>query len=290
MKMRFFYTLAVSLALASAALLPVFAQEAPLPQATPSTQNTDRSIADAFPGSVFPGALNASPSSDAPLNFTEIVSRGASRHPVNSANVPLSPAASGLPVSPQQLLLTISGSEHIQGRVEARIATGRGLYYVVPTPTGAQFIPADRITGVAFADGRPFVLTPAASRVTAHATSAAANRDLLAYAHHYPGWTSGHGTRPAFPRGMLSYPHGSSYYSSSSGHWSRPATGGGFAAGPGDSSGHDYARAVGASNDPTLSTGWTSGHGDRTEHVSDYYRHTKSGRIVHVHSYYRRHR
>ena len=50
----------------------------------------------------------------------------------------------------------------------------------------------------------------------------------------------------------------------------------------------DYSRPVGSPDDPVLSTGWTSGHGSRTQHVRDYYRHTRSGGIVHVHSYYRR--
>ncbi len=50
----------------------------------------------------------------------------------------------------------------------------------------------------------------------------------------------------------------------------------------------DYARAVGSANDPVLSTGWTGGHGARTQHVHDYYRHTRSGRLIHVHGYYRR--
>ena len=66
----------------------------------------------------------------------------------------------------------------------------------------------------------------------------------------------------------------------------RPNGNGGFDFSPHDQG--DYARAVGSANDPTLSTGWTSGHDSRTQHVHNYYRHTKSGRMVHVHSYYRR--
>jgi len=50
----------------------------------------------------------------------------------------------------------------------------------------------------------------------------------------------------------------------------------------------DYARGVGLSDDTVLSTGWTGGHGARQTHVNDYYRHTKSGRLIHVHGYYRR--
>ncbi len=66
---------------------------------------------------------------------------------------------------------------------------------------------------------------------------------------------------------------------------------GGNSAGPNDeSNAHDYARPVGSTNDPVLSTGWTHGHGSRTVHVRDYYRHTKTGKVVHVHGYYRRHR
>ncbi len=66
---------------------------------------------------------------------------------------------------------------------------------------------------------------------------------------------------------------------------------GGNSAGPNDDdNAHDYARPVGSTNDSTLSTGWTHGHGSRTVHVRSYYRHTKSGNIVHVHGYYRRHR
>lgn len=49
----------------------------------------------------------------------------------------------------------------------------------------------------------------------------------------------------------------------------------------------DYARGERLSNDTVLSTGWTGGHGTRQQHISDYYRHTKSGKIIHVHSYYR---
>lgn len=63
----------------------------------------------------------------------------------------------------------------------------------------------------------------------------------------------------------------------------------GYAAGPGDTSrAHDYARHIGSANDRSLSTGWTHGHGARTEHTRDYYRHTRSGALVHVHSYYHR--
>lgn len=65
---------------------------------------------------------------------------------------------------------------------------------------------------------------------------------------------------------------------------------GGYAASAGDTSkAHDYAVPVGAANDPVLSTGWAGPLGSRNVHVRDYYRRTKSGEYIHVHSYYRSH-
>lgn len=235
------------------------------------------------------------------------------------------PAATSLPVSEDPVSVWLYDSEKqggqagaLRGHIEARIATSQGLFYVLDTDHGAQVIPARAITfffarGPLPYPGRTIPITgpnsfagenermlaaqerAARARFAAenrqaarerasqarqsHLRAAAQNRALRAYAHAYPGWTSGHGPHPAFTR---------SSFTRSPARWGAPASGGGFAAGPGDGGGHDYARAIGSANDPVLSTGWTSGHGNRTEHVHDYYRHTKSGGMVHVHSYFRR--
>lgn len=61
-----------------------------------------------------------------------------------------------------------------------------------------------------------------------------------------------------------------------------------YAAGPTDSDhSSTYSRAAGSSYDRHLSTGWTSGHGSRTEHTHDYFR-NEHGHEEHVHAYWRR--
>lgn len=232
-----------------------------------------------------PGA--AAPSPPAPLRppttFTGVITELAARHPFGFAGRPPDAAADSLPVSDQELILTIGGTEQIEGRIEARIATVRGLYYAVPTPRGTQIVRAASVTSVRRADGGPLgslaLINPPAHRLAAGAARPSPS------ASAYPVWTGGHGARSAFKP----FSRTSGRISRPASEWGRPASGGGFAAGPGDGGGHDYARAAGSAFDPALSTGWTGGHGARTEHVRDYYRHTKSGGLVHVHSYYRRH-
>lgn len=230
------------------------------------------------------------------------------------------PAATSLPVSEEPVSVWLYDSEKqggqagaLRGHVEARIATSQGLFYVLDTDHGSQVIPARAITfffarghllypgrtipvpGPHFFAGENERMLAAQERATranwaaadrqaarerasatrqAHLRAAAENRALHTYANAYPGWTSGRRSPPAFTRSSV--------------RGMAPDSGGGFAAGPGDSGGHDYARAIGDASDPVLSTGWTSGHGSRTQHVRDYYRHTKSGELVHVHSYFRR--
>ena len=74
-------------------------------------------------------------------------------------------------------------------------------------------------------------------------------------------------------------------------HWSlfgHHHSSGGAAAGPNDTDrASDYDRPIGSSDDPKLSTGWTSPHHGRNEQVHDYVRHERNGRTEHVHGYYR---
>ena len=51
-----------------------------------------------------------------------------------------------------------------------------------------------------------------------------------------------------------------------------------------------YSKHAGKSTDKKLSTGWTSGKGNRTKHTRDYVRHEKNGKTEHVHAYYHKSR
>ena len=205
------------------------------------------------------------------------------------------PAASNLAVSREPLRLTVYDGDIVNGYVEARIATEDGLYYMIRTSNGLDVVRADSITDFSMKANpalfnhvfsKPTFSNPAAPLVPLQGFLPSSNTPSSLFGHRVPA------AKQAADTGM----HIDSGSIDANGVYHRTYVGfvkinadGTITKSPNEATG-DYSKPVGSAFDPVLSTGWSSGHGARTQHVHTYYRHTKTGRTVHVHSYYRSHR